>query len=317
MHHIITDGWSNLVFLRELLTLYTALVSGQAPEEALPALPIRYSDYVRWQREWLQGEYLESLLAWWKHQLAGAPVTLDLPIDRPRPAVRTYNGAMLYLRFKPELLERLRALSEQEGVTLYMTLLAAFQVLLARWTGQEEMVIGSPFVNRHRVETESLIGYLISVLLIRGDLRGQPTFREVLRRTRDTVLGAFAHKDMPIVTLLDELRIQPAPGRDALYQVLFMYYDMEDQQLHAPGLQVERTLLDGGTSEYELMFGLSKRLNELGGYVEYNTDLFTEGTIQWLSREYERLLEQVAENPEVFPGMASADAPSGDRPARC
>ena len=191
MHHIVGDDWSFSVLMRELMALYEAFSQGDP--SPLKELPIQYADYAVWQREWLQGEQLEAQLAYWKQQLSGAPAVLALPTDRPRPAVPSYQGANDSLALPKQLSEQLRALSQREGVTLYMTLLAAFQTLLMRYSGQEDIVVGSPIAGRTRAETESLIGFFLNTLVLRTSLSGDPSFRELLGRVREVTLGAYEH----------------------------------------------------------------------------------------------------------------------------
>ena len=202
-HHIVFDGWSIGIFSRELATLYHAYIQGEP--SSLPELPIQYTDYAAWQRERLQGEVLESELDYWKQQLANVPVVLDLPRDRPRPAVQTYQGGLHTFKLPEELFHTLEALSRQESCTLFQMLLAAFQVLLYRYTGQHDIVVGSPVANRSHVEVEKLIGFFANTLVLRSDLSGNPTFRELLNRVRDMTLDAYAHQEMPFEKLVNEL----------------------------------------------------------------------------------------------------------------
>ncbi|MGH7412374.1 MAG: amino acid adenylation domain-containing protein, partial [Candidatus Methylomirabilis sp.] len=202
IHHIVFDGWSKEVFFREMAVLWEAFSTG-GPSPLSP-LPIQYADFAVWQREWLQGEVLESRLSYWKHRLQGAPSVLELPTDRPRPAVQHYRGARESFELPRTLAEALHELSRREGVTLFMTLLAAFQTLLFRYTGQDDIVVGSPIANRARTETEGLIGFFINTLVLRTDLSGNPTFRELLKRVKEVALGAYAHQDVPFEELMEE-----------------------------------------------------------------------------------------------------------------
>ncbi|HST58364.1 MAG TPA: condensation domain-containing protein, partial [Longimicrobium sp.] len=200
MHHIVSDGWSMGVLFRELSVLYEAYREGG--ESPLPELPVQYADYAVWQREQLEGETLHRQLAYWRERLSGAPELLELPTDHPRPAVQTYRGASVPVELSPELLERLQALGRSEGTTLYMTLLAAFQVLLSRYSGSEDIVVGSPIAGRARKETEELIGFFVNTLVLRTELGGDPTFREVLGRVRGATLGAYEHQEVPFEKLV-------------------------------------------------------------------------------------------------------------------
>ena len=219
MHHIVSDGWSRGVFYHELSMLYQAYTQGNP--SPLSELPIQYADFAVWQRQWLQGEVLEDQLSYWKKQLAGAPALLQLPTDRPRPAVQSYRGAVQSIELSQELTQGLQALSARQGVTLFMTLLAVFQTLLYRYTGQNDIVVGSPIANRNRAEIEGLIGFFVNTLVLRTDLSGNPTFKELLTRVRETALGAYTHQDLPFEKLVEELHPQRSLSRSPLVQVLF------------------------------------------------------------------------------------------------
>ena len=226
LHHIVADGWSSEIFMREVALLYQAQMNSAESETSpdlslLPELPIQYADYTLWQRQWLQGEVLESQLAYWREQLAGAPALLELPTDRPRPAVQRYAGAQQSLWVSPELLEQLKNLSQQEGVTLFMTLLAAFQVLLMRYSGQNDIVVGTPIANRTREELENLIGFFVNTLVLRTDLSGNPSFLQLLARVREVALQAYAHQDLPFEKLVEELQPERDLSLQPLFQVLF------------------------------------------------------------------------------------------------
>src|SRR5262249_1797695 len=195
VHHVVSDGWSIGVFARELAALYEAFAAGRP--SPLPELAVQYADYALWQRDWLQGEVLARQLAYWKEHLRGAPTLLELPSDRPRPPVQSFRGEHLSFTLPRELTERLKELSRRQGTTLFMTLMAAFKVLLVRYSGQEQLVVSTGVANRDRIETEELIGCLINILLLRTDLAGNPPFREVLARVRAAALGAYAHSDLP------------------------------------------------------------------------------------------------------------------------
>src|SRR5205085_8571453 len=199
-----SDGWSMGILIREVATLYRAFMTQSL--SALPKLPIQYADFAVWQREWLQGEALEAQLAYWRRQLGDNPPVLELNTDRPRPFVRTTRGSRRSLRLSPSLTGELRALSQREGATVYMTLLAAFQTLLYRYTGQDDISVGTPVANRNRAETEDLIGFFVNTLVLRTDLSGRPSFRDLLRRVKEVALGAYAHQDVPFERLVEELR---------------------------------------------------------------------------------------------------------------
>ncbi|MFB3092706.1 MAG: condensation domain-containing protein, partial [Dehalococcoidia bacterium] len=223
MHHVVSDGWSLNVLFRETTTLYQAFSTGEP--SPLPEIPIQYADFALWQRQWLQGEELESQLAYWKEQLDGIPPVLELPTDRPRPAVETFRGAQQFLLLPDALTRSLKALSQREEVTLFMTLLAAFQTLLHRYTGQDDILVGFPIANRNRAEIEGLIGFFVNTLVLRTDLSGEPTFRELLGRVREVALDAYTHQDLPFEKLVAELHPERDISRNPLFQVIFQLFN--------------------------------------------------------------------------------------------
>ena len=237
VHHIVSDGWSMGVLWRELSTGYNAFVSGHAPD--LPRLPIQYADYAVWQREWLQGEVLEGQLAYWKEKLADLS-TLELPTDRPRPPVPSYQGAHLTFDLPAPLTQALKELSRREGTTLFMTLLAAFQVLLHRYSGQEDIAVGTPIAGRGRTELEGLIGFFVNTLVLRSDLAGDPAFTELLARVRETALGAYAHQDLPFEKLVEELSPSRDISRNPLFQVMFNQSTARNRCLICPDWSTEQ-----------------------------------------------------------------------------
>ena len=226
MHHIVSDGWSMGVLFRELSALYAAYREGR--ESPLPELAVQYADYAVWQREHLRGERLERQLSYWRERLAGAPELLELPTDHPRPAVQTYRGASERIELPGELLERLRALGRSEGATLYMVVLSAFQVLLSKYSGSEDIVVGSPIAGRTRDEVAGLIGFFVNTLVLRTDLGGDPSFREVLRRVREVTLGAYEHQELPFEKLVAELQPERSLSHSPLFQVSFSLDDAEE-----------------------------------------------------------------------------------------
>jgi hypothetical protein len=229
MHHIVSDGWSMGVLTRELGELYRGFLQGRPA--SLPVLRVQYRDFARWQRGWLKGEVLERELAHWRERLAGAPQVLELPTDRPRPPVESHRGAVYSLTLPRELLERLQGLSRREGATLFMTLLSGFALLLARYSGQQDLLIGTPVANRNRAEIEGLIGFFVNTLVLRADTSGEPTVREFLARMREACLDAYAHQDLPFERLVEELQPSRDMSRNPVYQVRFALQNAQDALL--------------------------------------------------------------------------------------
>ncbi len=306
MHHIVADGWSLGILIRELACFYTALVEKQTP--VLPALPIQYTDFACWQRDWLQGEVLEEQLTYWREQLRDLSV-LHLPSDRPRPAVQTYRGATYPLQIPPTLTQALEVLSQQSGTSRFMTLIAAFQTLLYRYTGQEDIAIGSPIANRHRSELEGLIGFFVNSLVIRSDLSDHPTFRELLERVRDVALEAYRHQDLPFEKLVEELDPERDLNRNPLFQVAFALQNAPMQPLKLPGLMLEPAPLESGSTRFDLevhlwepthgLRSLWTSQEGLSGFISYSTDLFDRDRIKRLVGHFQTLLEGIVTNPDA------------------
>ncbi|MEW5925947.1 MAG: amino acid adenylation domain-containing protein [Gemmatimonadota bacterium] len=292
MHHIVSDGWSMGVFFRELSALYAAYHEGG--ESPLAELGVQYADYAVWQREQLAGEVLDRQLAYWKERLAGAPELLELPTDRPRPAVQTYRGAAVPMEFSRELLERLQALERTEGATLYMVLLGAFQVLLSKYSGSEDIVVGSPIAGRTRGEVEGLIGFFVNTLVLRTDVSGDPSFRELLGRVREATLGAYEHQEMPFERLVAELSPERSLSHSPLFQVSFTLGGAQDTGGGLAGLSVQEVGTELEVAKFDLSLGLAATARGLRGELNYSTDLFEPGTIRRMVRHLERVLEQVA-----------------------
>ncbi|MEW5929980.1 MAG: amino acid adenylation domain-containing protein [Gemmatimonadota bacterium] len=292
MHHIVSDEWSMGVLFRELSALYEAYREGG--ESPLAELPVQYADYAVWQREQLTGEVLDRQLSYWRERLAGAPELLELPTDHPRPAVQTYRGATVPLELSPELLERLQALGRSEGATLYMTLLGAFQVLLGKYAGSEDVVVGSPIAGRTRGEVEELIGFFVNTLVLRIDLSGDPSFREVLRRVREVTLGAYEHQEVPFEKLVAELQPERSLSHSPLFQVMFTLQDAGDGGGALPGLEVGGVGAAMEIAKFDLSLELAATPQGLRGGLNYGTDLFEHGTVERMLGHLERVLEQVA-----------------------
>ena len=305
MHHIISDAWSVEVLEREFRALYTSFSAG-GPASLAP-LPIQYADFAAWQREWLQGGVLESQLSYWKTQLAGAPLVLELPIARARPRVPTCRGATQWRGLPPDLARALKSLSQREGVTLFMLTLAAFAVLLCRYTDQRDIIVGTPVAGRNRAETEPLIGFFVNTLVLRTDLSGDPTFRELLRRVREACLGAFAHQDLPFEMLVEALQPERDPGRNPLFQVSFQLSSLPphaedrtenvrepaDELRHDAAPQVEP-----GVAKFDLSVNVWDDGRQLQVQADYRTDLFEDASIARLLGHFARLLGTAVEHPD-------------------
>ncbi|MEG3973584.1 amino acid adenylation domain-containing protein [Microcoleus sp. herbarium8] len=314
MHHIVSDGWSIGVLIQELGALYTAFASEKP--SPLPALSIQYADFAKWQREWLQGEVLETQLAYWRQQLNGISM-LNLPADRPRPAIQSYRGKRQFLQLPKQLSEALETLSQREGVTLFMTMLAAFKTLVYHYAQQEDIVVGSPIANRNRSEIEALIGFFVNSLVLRTDLSGNPTFRELLNRVKEVALGAYAHQDLPFEKLVEELHPDRALNQNPLFQVAFALQNAPGNPLELPELTLSPQQLDVGTARFDLEFHLWERSPNSSGsnqspsnklwvdssegisvMVIYSADLFDEATIARMLGHFQTLLESIVKNPE-------------------
>ena len=296
MHHIVSDGWSRGIFIRELSVLYEAFSTGKP--SPLPELPIQYADFAVWQREWLQGEVLETQLSYWKQQLTGSPSLLNLPTDRPRPAIQTYRGARQSVTLPKSLTKAVKSLSQQEKVTLFMTLLAAFKVLLYRYTGEEDILVGTPIANRNRVEIEDLIGFFVNTLVLRSNLSGEIAFRELLGRVREAALDAYTHQDLPFEKLVAELRLERNQSYSPLFQVMFVLQNVPRGALELSGLTVSRMRVDSGTAKFDLALSIAEEAEGLRAVFEYNTDLFDATTIERMMGHYQTLLEGIITDPD-------------------
>ncbi|MGH9367919.1 MAG: non-ribosomal peptide synthetase, partial [Thermoanaerobaculia bacterium] len=295
MHHIASDGWSVGVLLEELAAFYAAYHSGSEP--TVPALPIQYADYAVWQREWLKGGVETAQLEYWSKRLEGELPLLALPTDRPRPAQQTYSGAQERRLYSRALAEKLEALSRREGATLFMTLLAAFQALLSRLSGQEDVLVGTPIAGRNRVETENLIGFFVNTLVLRGDLSGNPTFRQMLARTRERSLEGYAHQDLPFEKLVEALHPARDLAHSPLFQVMFAFENYPVSLPEMPGLALENVEIDTLVSNFDLTLDVALQENGLWASFEYNTDLFDRQTVRRWLESFEVLLEALAAEP--------------------
>ena len=300
MHHIVSDGWSMGVLQRDLFTLYDSFSRGpESRPPPLPPLPVQYADFAVWQRGWLHGDALQRQLDWWRTHLDGAPPGLELPTDRPRPAVVSGRGALIHLRVPAETTSSLRALARHEGATLYMVTRAALDLLLSRWSGQEDLVVGSPIANRTRVELDGIIGFFVNTLALRTDLSGDPTFRELLGRVREVTLGAYAHQDLPFERLVEEVAPERSLSHTPLFQVMFALQNAEVEAAPSlEGLRLEQFPLEWNSAVFDLGLDLLETNGELVGAIRFRTDLFDPATALRMAAQYQTLLGAVCASPE-------------------
>ncbi|MFM7367501.1 MAG: non-ribosomal peptide synthetase, partial [Sphaerospermopsis kisseleviana] len=296
MHHIVSDGWSMGVFFQELTQLYNAYCQNQP--SPLSTLPIQYSDFAIWQREWLQGDVLQNQITYWEKQLKDAPTLLSLPTDRPRPAVQTFVGDHYKFALAPELSQKLTELSRQEGCTLFMTLLAAYDTLLYRYTGQSDILVGSPIANRDRAEIEGLIGFFVNTLVMRTNLEGNPSFSELLTRVREMSLGAYAHQHLPFEMLVEALQPERNLSHSPLFQVMFVLQNTPISTLELSGLSVNLLEVKSEISKFDLTLAMEESASGLVGVWEYNSDLFDSRTIERMAGNFITLLESIVANPQ-------------------
>ncbi|HEV2852268.1 MAG TPA: amino acid adenylation domain-containing protein [Thermoanaerobaculia bacterium] len=297
MHHIATDGWSVDVLQGELSALYRAFTAGLS--SPLPELPIQYADFAAWQRRWLAGPVYEAQLGYWRRQLAGAPEALDLPTDRPRPAVETSRGASFSVPLPPALAAGVRALSRRQGATLFMTLLAGFAAQLHRYTGAADLLLGSPVANRNRAEIEGLLGFFVNTLVLRAGLGGDPGFDKLLAQVREMALGAYAHQDLPFERLVEELRPQRSLAHGPFFQVSFVLGVEEEARELAPGLPLSRLPVESRTSKFDLTLALEAQGDGLIADFEYRTDLLDRATVTRWAGHFAHLLASVIASPDA------------------
>src|SRR5689334_5684573 len=296
MHHIISDAWSVSIFTHELSSFYKAFTSEGVEEP--PELRIQYSDFTKWQRNWLQGDALKEQVTYWMSQLAGA-AKLNLPTDHVRPKLRTHRGGHLSFTLPADLTDKLKKLSNSEGATLFMTLLAAFNVLLFRYTGEQDIVVGSPIAGRNRIETEPLIGFFVNSLALRTDLSGNPTFRELVGRVKEVAVSAYAHQDLPFEKLVEELNPARDVSQTPVFQVMFGLQNAPRATADLHNLTVRRIPTEVRTAKFDLTLLISDTANGLSGWFEYNADLFEASTIERLTNHFENLLASAAATPDV------------------
>ncbi|HKP83852.1 MAG TPA: amino acid adenylation domain-containing protein, partial [Pyrinomonadaceae bacterium] len=297
MHHIVSDGWSMGLLVREVAALYKAYQGGE--ESPLEELAVQYADYAVWQREWLAGEVLEGQLEYWRRQLAGAPAVLELPTDRPRPRVQSYRGATSEFRLNTELTAGLKELSRRSGVTLFMTLLAGFEVLLWRLSGQEDICVGTAIANRTRRETEGVIGFFVNTLVLRVEMSGELSFRELLGRVREVCLGAYGHQEVPFERLVEELRPERSLSHSPLFQIAFGLDNAPREELELPGLKLSGMELEDEVVRFDLTLWMNEEAGELSGRWTYRTELFDAQRVEQMTRQWERLLQSIVANPEA------------------
>ncbi|MFC5743624.1 non-ribosomal peptide synthetase [Dyella tabacisoli] len=296
-HHIVSDGWSTSLLIRELAALYLAF--SEAKPSPLPEPELQYPDYAFWQREWLQGDRLENQLTYWKQQLSGAPAALELPTDRPRPAVSSYRGARVVFTLPKELSERLEQLARTEQATLFMVLVAAYQVLLWRLSGQDDIVVGSPIAGRTRRQTESLIGCFLNTLVLRTRLQPGTRFRDMLQQVREVTLGAYAHQDLPFERLVAELQPERDLSRQPLCQVGMTLQNLPRDGGTLPGLKFTPISVDKVTAKFDLWFLMNESPTGLRGSIEYSSDLFDRETIERWAEHFQTLLQAAVADPDT------------------
>ncbi|HEV7786578.1 MAG TPA: condensation domain-containing protein, partial [Thermoanaerobaculia bacterium] len=303
MHHIVSDGWSTALLYAELVALYEAFSTGATPSGApLPELPIQYADFAVWQRERLRGEFLEEQVGYWRDQLAGSPPLLPLPADRPRPPVQRLRGAVAPVALGPDLIRAAKALGQRAGASLFMVLLAAFQATLARWTGEDDVPVGTFTGNRGRAELEKLIGFFINTLVLRTRVEEPMGFAALVTRVRDVTLGAFAHQEVPFEKLLEELRLDRNLSHTPLFQALFVLHNYPLQAVELSRVRLAPLDEGSGNADAHVNFDLELILREIDDEVQgvagYNAELFDAGTIERLNRHLKALLEAALREPE-------------------
>ena len=297
MHHIVSDGWSIGVLIREMGELYEAQRRGRPAQ--LPELAVQYGDYAVWQRAWLTPERLLRLVSYWREELAGAPAEIELPVDRGRAGAPSRRGGTEEVWLGETIKQGLEELGRQEGATLYMVLMAAYKVLLMRYSGQADIVVGTPIANRNRREVEGLIGFFVNTLVMRTRMEEGWSFRELLRKEKEVALGAYEHQELPFEKLVEELRPERTLSDSPLFQTVFVLQNGDTEELKLEGLKLTTRPVSNGTSKFDLMLIVVETQNDLIGMMEYRTDLFDGSTIRWILETLKSLLEEVASNPDV------------------
>ncbi len=295
MHHIISDGWSTGVFTRDLTLMYADVMG--ATVTTLPDLPVQYADFAYWQRQQLQGELLHTQLAYWKNHLKGTLPVLELPTDHPRPAVQGFEGRLHTFHLTPELTTRLKTVAQAENCSLFMLLLAAFNVLLYRYTGQEEILVGSPIANRNQVELEELIGFFVNTLVFRNELSGDLPFHQFLQQVRQVTLGAYANQDLPFDRLVEELRPERNLSYNPIFQVIFALQNTPIELPPMPGLSATHLTVETGTTKFDMTWLLEETADFLTGQIEYSPNLFEAATISRMAGHFQTLLTAIVADP--------------------
>ncbi|MBD2355223.1 amino acid adenylation domain-containing protein [Tolypothrix sp. FACHB-123] len=295
-HHIVSDGWSVGILVQEVAKIYTALANNQP--SPLPELPIQYADFAVWQRKYLTVEVIKTQISYWRNHLGTTPPLLDLPHDYPRPAILSYQGNTKFFLLSESLTKALKALSQQEGVTLFMTLLTAFKILLHRYSQQDDIVVGTAIANRHRAEIETLIGFFVNTLVLRTNLAGNPSFRQLLQQVREVTLGAYAHQDLPFEQLVEELQPERHLNRNPLFDVMFDFHNEPAQELKLPELTFSLLSEQRQTAIFDLALTMAETEQGLAGTIEYSTDLFHASTIERMLGHFQVLLAAIVAKPE-------------------
>ncbi|KEQ24251.1 non-ribosomal peptide synthetase [Paenibacillus tyrfis] len=296
IHHIVIDRLTFSIFFEELMAHYKAALAGVPAE--LPELPIQYADYAEWQRNYLQGETREKLLDFWKEQLKDCDYVLDIHTDFPRPPAITYRGARVFLRSPKEILDGLKAIAKRENASTFMIVMAAFKALLYRYTGQADILVGTPLANRNRIEMEKVMGYFLTMGTLRSHMSGEMSFIDLLRQVRDTAREVYKHQELPVGLLLDELRVPIDPSRNPLVQAVFVYVDVPEEKFALPELEADIQMIDGETAKYDVTIGLTETEDGLDGFLEYSPDLFCRETFERMSLHWEALLQSIVRNPQ-------------------
>ncbi len=296
VHHIAADGWSMGVIVREVAALYEAYARGA--ESPLPELAIQYADFAHWQRSWLRDEVLASQLDYWRKELADAPTVLELPGDRPRPPVQTFHGARFNFSFSASLNERLKEFSQAEGVTLFMSLLAGLGIVLSRYSGQTDILVGTTIANRNRAEIEDLIGFFVNMLVMRTDLSGRPSVRELLRQVRERALEAYAHQDLPFEKLVEELQLDRELSRAPLTQVVFTLQNAPMAEVRLEGLRLSLVEVETETAKFDVVVNMWEERGEMLGWIEYNRDVFDEHRIRRMVQHYENVMSEMLDHKD-------------------